>query len=189
MNGSADASIRSGQAGREMSSCFPDEHPNATDDCCCYQGCNQAKCSSFTFTHNIVFSDTEHKDSFLVMADWEHGWHNFTFQDNVYFPQGLDSGLPLFNSSHRYPGEGFSSWQSNGKDVGSLFADPLFLAAHGKNFTLRPESPAFGIGFQPIDLSDIGPRQHVKAHHEHIVAKKPWLEDFAAMKLVLLRRS
>mmetsp|Transcript_18991 Transcript_18991/g.26720 ORF Transcript_18991/g.26720 Transcript_18991/m.26720 type:complete len:124 (-) Transcript_18991:71-442(-) len=122
------------------------------------------------------------------MADWEHGWHNFTFQDNVYFSQGLDPSLPLFNSSHRYPGEGFRSWRSNGKDTGSLFADPLFLAAHGTNFTLGPESPAFRIGFQPIDLSDVGPRNHASTSHEQIFTEKPWLEDFAAMKMVLLRR-
>jgi hypothetical protein len=44
------------------------------------------------------------------------------------------------------------------QDVGSVFADPLFADPENLNFTLLPGSPALALGFEPIDLSDLGPR-------------------------------
>lgn len=44
------------------------------------------------------------------------------------------------------------------QDVGSIFADPLFADAMNLNFTLLPGSPALALGFEPIDLSDVGPQ-------------------------------
>ncbi|MBP3480959.1 MAG: right-handed parallel beta-helix repeat-containing protein [Clostridia bacterium] len=41
-------------------------------------------------------------------------------------------------------------WQSQGKDTGSIIADPLFTDAEHFDFTLSPESPALELGFQPI---------------------------------------
>ena len=46
-----------------------------------------------------------------------------------------------------------------GLDEDTVIADPLFENAEGRNFTLKPESPAFQLGFHPIDLSDVGPRK------------------------------
>lgn len=45
-----------------------------------------------------------------------------------------------------------------GKDNHSMFADPMFEDAEGYDFRLQPESPAFKLGFRPIDMTDIGPR-------------------------------
>ena len=44
------------------------------------------------------------------------------------------------------------------QDVGSVFADPLFADAANLNFTLLPGSPAIELGFEPIDLSNVGPQ-------------------------------
>jgi hypothetical protein len=44
------------------------------------------------------------------------------------------------------------------KDTAAAVADPLFADAKGLNFTLLPGSPALAMGFQPIDMSDVGPR-------------------------------
>lgn len=41
-------------------------------------------------------------------------------------------------------------------DTGSVFADPLFVDYENNDFTLRPESPAFKLGFKQIDMSDVG---------------------------------
>ncbi len=41
-------------------------------------------------------------------------------------------------------------------DEHSVYADPLFLNPEEGNFTLSPSSPAFALGFKPIDTSDIG---------------------------------
>jgi hypothetical protein len=57
----------------------------------------------------------------------------------------------------------WAEWQALGQDRHSLTADPKFtdLAAPERgypDFTLAEDSPAFGLGFRPIDLSRVGPR-------------------------------
>lgn len=53
----------------------------------------------------------------------------------------------------------FSEWQETGADRHSLLADPLFVNEEKGNFQLRRNSPAFALGFAPIDLSTVGVRQ------------------------------
>jgi len=52
----------------------------------------------------------------------------------------------------------WAEWRKRGKDTHSRYADPLFVAPELGDFALKPESPAFALGFQPIDLSQTGPR-------------------------------
>lgn len=52
----------------------------------------------------------------------------------------------------------FAEWKAKGLDAHSVIADPLFVDPANKDFRLRPESPAFKLGFRQIDLSDMGPR-------------------------------
>ena len=42
----------------------------------------------------------------------------------------------------------------------SLEADPQFINPAKDDFRLRPDSPAWKLGFEPIDLSAVGPRKH-----------------------------
>ncbi len=58
----------------------------------------------------------------------------------------------------RWSGDTWEAWQKRGKDRHSLYADPLFVNPQEGDFTLRPESPAWKLGFQPIDTSQVGPR-------------------------------
>jgi len=39
-----------------------------------------------------------------------------------------------------------------------VIADPRFRDPLHGDFTLAPDSPAPALGFEPIDLSDVGPR-------------------------------
>ena len=50
-------------------------------------------------------------------------------------------------------------WQARGNDRHSIVADPRFRDLAGRDFALAPDSPAWSLGFRPIDLSDVGPRE------------------------------
>ncbi|MFC1739324.1 right-handed parallel beta-helix repeat-containing protein [Planctomycetota bacterium] len=52
----------------------------------------------------------------------------------------------------------FQDWQKRGFDTHSVIADPMFVDPENDNYSLRPESPAFKLGFKPIDLSMVGLR-------------------------------
>jgi hypothetical protein len=52
----------------------------------------------------------------------------------------------------------FEEWKAKGLDGHSLLADPLFVDPDHGDFTLQPGSPAFQLGFRPIDVSGVGPR-------------------------------
>ena len=72
-----------------------------------------------------------------------------TFDRNLYFTSAVDpAGAESWPRST--PLGTFKQWQQAGYDVGSKVADPLFRDAAGGNFGLRPGSPAFGLGFEPL---------------------------------------
>jgi hypothetical protein len=52
----------------------------------------------------------------------------------------------------------FTQWQAAGQDKESLVANPLFADPDQGDFRLGRDSPAAKIGFEPWDLSEIGPR-------------------------------
>ena len=65
-------------------------------------------------------------------------------------------GEPTIESRERaYP---FSAWQEAGLDRHSLVADPGFVDLDGRDLALAPDSPALALGFEPIDLDEVGPR-------------------------------
>ncbi len=52
----------------------------------------------------------------------------------------------------------WTEWRDIGSDIHSVVADPKFRDWQKGDFTLAPDSPAFSLGFQPIDIADVGPR-------------------------------
>ncbi len=52
--------------------------------------------------------------------------------------------------------ETFDDWKKLGFEEHSLIADPLLVDVEGGDYRLRPESPAFRLGFCPIDVERIG---------------------------------
>lgn len=53
---------------------------------------------------------------------------------------------------------GLAAWKALGYDRHSRSADPGFTGLKKRHFTLPSDSPAFALGFRPIDLSRVGPR-------------------------------
>jgi parallel beta-helix repeat protein len=52
-------------------------------------------------------------------------------------------------------GQPFAEWQKAGFDVNSVMADPQFVNPAADDYTLRPDSPAFKLGFQAIAVGKI----------------------------------
>jgi parallel beta-helix repeat protein len=77
----------------------------------------------------------------------------FEMDHNLYFNPNLPPDSLQFGK------ETLAMWQKRGKDVHSRFADPLFVNPEKLDFTLKPDSPALKMGFQPIDMSMVGPRR------------------------------
>ena len=50
----------------------------------------------------------------------------------------------------------WAAWQAQGMDLHSVVTDPLFVDAAKDDYRLRPESPAFTLGFEPIPVERIG---------------------------------
>ncbi|MFC1462842.1 right-handed parallel beta-helix repeat-containing protein, partial [Verrucomicrobiota bacterium] len=111
----------------------------------------------------------------------------FTMMRNIF----LSDGVPIFTAGYSYnatsprhrsdmnliydlsgkrpcfvgaEGEKVSlkRWKELGYDVHSVVADPGFKSLKQRNFALKKDSPAFRIGFKPIDVSTVGPRPSSK---------------------------
>ena len=50
----------------------------------------------------------------------------------------------------------WEAWQAEGMDRDSVIADPLFVNPAEDDYRLRPESPAWALGFEPIPVDRIG---------------------------------
>ena len=103
---------------------------------------------SFFLTNNIVYFDSGQ----LLGSNWEGT--NFVSEANLFF----DARANASAATLRCGGLSFAQWKERGHDTKSVFADPLFAAPDQYDFRLRPESPAFKLGFKPIDLSNVGVR-------------------------------
>ena len=118
----------------------------------------QANSTGTEFHHNIVAYT--HPESTLIycgrkaqdsIARWDHNlyWH-WGAEAKVYLP-GEEAYAQWFRP--------FAFWRGLGFDKESLVADPLFVDAGRHHYALRPGSPALKMGFEPIDLSGVGPRR------------------------------
>ena len=78
-------------------------------------------------------------------------WNQTTiFYSTLYGKDFMIRGLPGV--------ETFEDWKKLGFDTHSIIADPLFVDPENDDYSLKPESPAFKLGFKPIDLSRVGLR-------------------------------
>ena len=120
---------------------------------------------SVFFENNIVYW----REGELFSKNWEDVPYTFHFHPkdargtatvtntfdcdwNLYFNPELKLDQAKFGTNT------WAEWQGRGKDVHSRYADPLFVAPEEGDFRLKPESPAFALGFQPFDVSQAGQR-------------------------------
>ncbi len=104
---------------------------------------------SFIFTNNIVYFNSGK----LLGSNWSND--NYRMEKNLYF----DARNPGNAEKMEFSGATLEQWRGKGHDLNSIIADPLFECPAGLDFRLKPESPAFKLGFQPIDLRGVGVRK------------------------------
>jgi hypothetical protein len=102
------------------------------------------------FARNIVVWK---EGPLFVEKDW---WAFETLWNwNLYWHAG---GRPVLFMTYT-----FEEWKAKGMDRDSIVADPLFVNPEHGDYSLRPDSPAYQLGFRPIDLSTVGPRSCLSA--------------------------
>jgi len=103
---------------------------------------------SFIFSNNIVYFDSGD----LLGSDWSN--EHYSMDRNLYF----DTRSAADAGSMKFAGVTLEQWRQRGHDLNSIIADPLFVAPQGGDFRLKKNSPAFGLGFKPIDMGSVGVR-------------------------------
>ncbi|HVR34313.1 MAG TPA: right-handed parallel beta-helix repeat-containing protein [Methylomirabilota bacterium] len=91
---------------------------------------------SFTFERNIIFWN----EGPLFNGRWSDD--GVLLRSNVYW---RTDGEPI-----EFAGKTFEAWQADGKDEGSIIADPGFTAPGDYDFRLSRDSPAREVGFRPF---------------------------------------
>ncbi len=122
--------------------------------------------NSVYFENNIVYWNSV-KDPFT--GNWKDQPYVFHQNPNIgtqpTYTDTFDSDYNLYFdpsqalSSLRFNGFTWDEWHQKGKDIHSVYADPMFVNATNYDFRLLPESPAFKLGFKAIDMTDVGPRK------------------------------
>lgn len=120
---------------------------------------------SVYFEQNIVYW----KEGILLSKNWKDNPYQFYFRANVQpnwqeVKETFDMDYNLWFNPLKtlkeidFNGKDWEEWNAMGKDVHSLYADPLFVDAEHYDFRLKENSPAFKLGFKDIDISSVGPR-------------------------------
>jgi hypothetical protein len=99
---------------------------------------------SFSFERNIVYWN----EGKLLDGNWDQ--LNVAFDSNLYW-QAKGAAV-------RFGKLTLEEWQAKGMDRKSLIADPLFANPEQHDFRLADKSPAFKLGFVPLESSRVGPR-------------------------------
>lgn len=109
----------------------------------------------------------------LVGTDWERYEVVFRFpqegdanyqagMDQTFYLRvilGQDEGLLWLDDVQLHAATAmpeWEAWQADGMDRHSVIADPLFVDPAKDDYRLKPESPAWGLGFRPIPVERIG---------------------------------
>jgi hypothetical protein len=133
---------------------------------------NDTSFLSFLYQNNIFYNDNASIQYGYWYCEGKTVCTNyFQFNNNLYFNISVSGGqpsTPFFKTPYTAPNVTqqptpitpltFQQWQSQGEDLQSLFADPLFVdpTPGTDNYTLESSSPAFPLGFVAFDPSQAG---------------------------------
>jgi len=134
--------------------------------------------NSFFFRRNIVYYRTgklfigdhvfakEKQDMIWLRGKNRKLKHmNFVFENNVYY----NAARRPMTCDHR----SFAEWKKLGHDRGTIVADPLFRNPDKFDFRLKKGSPAFKVGFEPFELTDVGCRKGKRAGVGDLLSYRP----------------
>ena len=113
--------------------------------------------ANVSLEHNI-FTWSRHKA--ILFAHGSIKPRAIRIDHNLYWPGRQVK--PFFGYAGR---ETWASWRKMGFDKHSLIADPLFRNPTNDDYTLHKESPAFRLGFKPLNLAiAMAARKRCKCH-------------------------
>ena len=122
---------------------------------------------AFTFERNILITDGT---ALFVGIPENLKRANFYSDLNLFWDVSgrdllcADANVDTDGRFYRVETFSLETWREMGHDLHSIVADPRCKDLDNLDFTLAPDSPAFSLGFRPIDTSDVGPRP--KGHRE-----------------------
>ncbi len=110
-----------------------------------------------TFQHNIVYWNKGVFSYNLDCNRWDLATAPEKIDYNLYYNAAPGGHVTMGIGHGGKPGyDTFSGWQEMGLDKHSLETDPLFKDPVHGDFTLDSASPAFKLGFEAIDVSQVG---------------------------------
>ena len=135
---------------------------------------------------NNIIAFVQRLGAVRTRNDYGQGYHHGKVLSSVFFYNNivLTKGVPLAGEGVRrswgiwannlwfdcasdakpvFDGLDWAGWTACGKETGGVYADPLFVDAEARDFRLRPESPAFKLGFKPWDFAESGTERQIKA--------------------------
>ncbi|MES2594864.1 MAG: right-handed parallel beta-helix repeat-containing protein [Verrucomicrobiota bacterium] len=122
------------------------------------QGYWQSNSTSLTVTNEWQEFEATGRVPLTTEAAWKPWLKHFWLRIDCHQPQGhLD--VDDVRITEAAPLNEWTSWQAEGWDKTSLVADPMFVDWQKDDFRLKPESPAFKLGFKAIPVDKIGVRE------------------------------
>jgi hypothetical protein len=153
-----------GHSGRTAKTHNPSHH-NYAQICMSAEG--PIPYQNVTFLRNIIYYSIEGDPALFTVSGSE----------KRYWPTESDYNIVFYTGGETPTIKGikdvvtFADWQGLGFDAHSLIADPLFVDPAKDDYRLQPESPAFAVGFEPIDMSQVGPRKRAIATAKQLPGK------------------
>ena len=97
----------------------------------------------------VLFKSGGWNDRVVLESDWNIFCH-------------VDSDDLTSHKRQVTPEGTFAQWREAGYDRNSRTTDPIFVNSADDDYRLKPESPAFKLGFKPMPLDKIGPKGYLE---------------------------